>query len=91
MATIADQLQAQVQARDNMGRPVAADGYPISGLARPEEVAIAWGVSRSLVYQMITSGKIQSKRFGRARRIPWSAVRELISCDTPDDSSAETH
>jgi excisionase family DNA binding protein len=66
---------------DDRGRPIAADGYPISGLATVDEAAAAMALSRSQIYAMIQRGELQAKRFGRACRVPWSAVRELISTD----------
>lgn len=66
---------------DDRGRPIAADGYPISGLATVEEAAAAMALSRSQIYAMIQRGELQAKRFGRACRIPWSAIRELISAE----------
>lgn len=66
---------------DEKGRVIAADGLPISGLATISEVVAASSLSKSQVYAMIQRGELQAKRFGRACRVPWSAVRELISAE----------
>jgi excisionase family DNA binding protein len=68
-------------ARDDKGRPVGTDGYPISGLATADEAAVALGISRSQIYSMMNTGELPSRRFGRARRIPWAIIRELIGVD----------
>ena len=66
---------------DDKGRVLAPDGLPVSGLAKPSEAGAVLSLSRSQVYAMIQRGELQAKRFGRACRIPWSAIRELISAD----------
>ncbi len=66
---------------DDKGRVIASDGLPVSGLATINEVVAASSLSRSQIYAMIQRGELQAKRFGRACRVPWSAVRELISAD----------
>lgn len=72
---------ANFAATDALGRPVASDGYPISGLATVDEAATALSLSRSQIYAMIHRGELACRRFGRACRIPWATVRELISAD----------
>ena len=62
--------------RDEKGRPIAADGYPLSGLASVAEVVTATGLSRSQIYNMINRGEILTKRFGRSVRIPWQVLRD---------------
>lgn len=66
---------------DDRGRPIAADGYPRSGLATVDKAAAFLDLSKSQVYAMIQRGEISVKRFGRACRIPWEALRELVSAD----------
>ncbi|MFO1000878.1 MAG: hypothetical protein U0936_11090 [Planctomycetaceae bacterium] len=48
-------IQADEKAfrRDEKGRPIAADGYPLTGLASVAEVVAATGLSRSQIYAMI--------------------------------------
>lgn len=62
--------------RDDHGRPIADDGYPLTGNARVCEVAMAAGIAQSSVYLMIARGELPTQRFGRAIRVPWSVVRE---------------
>jgi excisionase family DNA binding protein len=64
--------------RDERGRPCAADGWPISGLATVQEVVSVSGLAASTVYQMLSSGELESRQFGRSRRIPWAAVRTMF-------------
>lgn len=67
--------------RDDKGRIIAEDGLPVSGLCSPKECSAVAQLAPSTIYAMMNTGELASKRFGRARRIPWSAVRELISAD----------
>lgn len=69
--------------RDEKGRPLADDGWPVSGLATVAEVCAASSISRSQVYAMLQAGKLPSRQFGRSRRIPWSIVREVFLQDGP--------
>ena len=62
--------------RDERGRPVGPDGYPLSGLASVNEVVAATGLSRSQIYAMIQRGEIATKRFGRSVRVPWQLLRD---------------
>lgn len=63
--------------RDERGRPIAEDGYPISGLATLPEVAAASGLSRSKLYTMLDR-EIPTRRFGRSLRVEWAVVRRLF-------------
>lgn len=51
------------------------------------------GVGRSLLYEMIRRGEVQSIRLGRARRIPVSAlerfVRERLEAEAGDGGTLE--
>jgi len=64
-------------------KPLAADGWPVSGMAQIDEVCAASSLSRSKVYSMLTSGELPSVRFGRSRRVSWATVRRmfLVDCD----------
>jgi excisionase family DNA binding protein len=64
--------------RDDRGRPIAEDGYPRGGNAHAKEAAVVFGVSVSTVYQMIADGSLESVAFGRARRVPWTAIRTRL-------------
>lgn len=64
--------------RDDPGRPIAADGYPLSGLAAVEDLVLISGLSRPLLYARTSSGEMPSRKFGRARRVEWSVVRQLF-------------
>jgi predicted DNA-binding transcriptional regulator AlpA len=67
--------------RDEQGRPLAEDGWPMSGLARIPEAVAASGLSRSKLYAEIRAGRLATKVFGRSRRIPWSEVRRAFLSD----------
>ena len=47
-------------------------------LYRPAEAAIALGVSRSRMYELITSGEIPSIRLGGTWRVPVELLRQWI-------------
>jgi excisionase family DNA binding protein len=46
---------------------------------RPKEAAMAYGVSRTLLYEWFKSGKLQSVRVGGARLIAVDALEALIA------------
>ena len=71
-------MQIEEHTRDESGRLLAADGWPLGGLATVTEVVQASGLSRSKIYDMITVGDLQMRRFGRSVRIPWSEVRAVF-------------
>jgi excisionase family DNA binding protein len=62
---------------DNAGRPVAADGWPVAGLAKVDEARLFLGLSRSKVYGLLQSGALQSQTFGKSRRIRWTELRRV--------------
>ena len=45
-------------------------------LHRPAEAAVAIGVSRSRMYELIASGEIPSVRVGGTLRVPVEALRQ---------------
>jgi len=61
--------------RDDSGRLLAPDGYPVGGMATVREAKAASGLSDSKLYAMIEADEIESRRYGRSVRIPWTAVR----------------
>lgn len=62
--------------RDEKGRVLADDGYPVSGLASINEAISVSGLSRSKVYNMIRTGELESRQFGKSRRITWPSIRQ---------------
>ncbi len=48
-------------------------------LLRPDEVAIALGVSRSKVYELLGSGELPSLRIGKSIRVSRNALRQWIA------------
>lgn len=62
--------------RDEYGRPIADDGYPIAGLGTINEAVAVSRLSRSQIYNMINAGTLVAMRFGRSRRITWQSIRE---------------
>jgi len=61
--------------RDELGRVVGDDGYPIGGMATINEAVAVSGLSRSKIYDMITREQLEAKRFGKSRRITWQSLR----------------
>ena len=47
-------------------------------LLRPEEAAQRLGVSRSVIYELIAEGRIDSIRIGKSRRIPVAALAQFV-------------
>lgn len=62
--------------RDEFGRPIADDGYPIAGLGTISEAVSVSRLSRSQIYNMINRHELEAVRFGRSRRITWQSIRE---------------
>lgn len=48
-------------------------------LIRPEQAALALGVSRTKVYELMASGQLASVKIGRSRRIPVDALTAFVS------------
>ena len=70
-------LATEIQ-RDEKGRVVAADGWPTTGLATISEAVVISGLSRSKVYDMIAREQLESRRFGKSRRITWASLRSVF-------------
>lgn len=62
--------------RDEYGRPIADDGYPIAGLGTINEAVAVSRLSRSQIYNLINRQELEAVRFGRSRRITWQSIRE---------------
>jgi excisionase family DNA binding protein len=48
------------------------------GLARVREAQGFLAMSRSAVYALMDKGELEYVKIGKARRIPWPALRELV-------------
>ena len=64
--------------RDDLGRMVAADGYPLAGLAFIDDATAIGAMSRSHIYSMVRNGELEAKRFGRSCRITWASIRQAF-------------
>lgn len=49
------------------------------GLARVPEATRFLGLGRSKLYELMDAGELPYCKFGKARRIPWRAVRNLAA------------
>ena len=60
-------------------RTTSADpaGWESEGFAAIGEVCRYLSLSRSKVYRLMDEGKLPFARIGRARRVPWSALKEF--------------
>jgi excisionase family DNA binding protein len=58
--------------------PDSADQAVPRRLLTPEEAAQALGIGRTLVYELIGSGRLRSVRIGACRRVPVTAVDEFV-------------
>jgi len=60
-------------------------------LLTPREAAEVLGIGRSKLYELLQAGQIPSVRIGKCRRIPATALRELVeklSCDADAPATA---
>jgi excisionase family DNA binding protein len=48
-------------------------------LVRPEDAAIALGIGRTKVYQLMRSGALRSVKIGGLRRIPATALADFVA------------
>ncbi len=64
--------------RDEKGRVIASDGWPISGCGTVGETIAVSGLSRSKIYNMIDAGELETKRFGKSLRITWASIRQTF-------------
>ena len=70
-------VETEIQ-RDEKGRVLAPDGYPTAGCATINEGIAVSGLSRSKLYNMIDAGELETKRFGKSRRITWASIRQMF-------------
>lgn len=70
-------VETEIQ-RDEKGRALAPDGWPISGCATINEVVAVSSLSRSKLYNMIEAGELETKRFGKSRRVTWASIRQTF-------------
>jgi excisionase family DNA binding protein len=65
---------------------------PSNAIAKPlltvPEAAAALGVSRSVFYQLILAGEIQSVKIGRSRRVPRVVLEEFVTQQLANQRSA---
>lgn len=54
-----------------------SDGIPRI-LLKPEEAAIALGVSRSTLYELLATGAVDSVHIGKSRRVPVAALERYV-------------
>lgn len=59
---------------------VRSSGSPLPvGLLTPEQAARALAIGRSEVYKLIAANRLRSVKVGRLRRIPSTAIADLIA------------
>ncbi|MEO2030444.1 MAG: hypothetical protein ABGZ35_00005 [Planctomycetaceae bacterium] len=64
--------------RDEKGRVIAPDGYPLAGLATANEGMAVSSLSRAEFHKPMRDGRIPSRMYGRIRRIQWAMLRRLL-------------
>ncbi len=64
--------------RDEKGRVLAPDGYPIAGCATFREGKAVSGLSISKLYNMAAKGELETVCFGKSRRITWASLRKTF-------------
>ncbi len=63
-----------MEQRQGMERPTYQDRL----LLRPREVAVATGLSRSMVYALINRGELPAIRVGKSVRVPVAELQQWI-------------
>jgi len=59
---------------------MTASGSPVPALlVRPEDAALALGIGRTKVYELMRAGSLRSVKIGGLRRIPASALAEFVA------------
>jgi len=48
-------------------------------LVRPEDAAIALGIDRTKIYELMRSGALRSVKIGGLRRIPATALADFVA------------
>jgi excisionase family DNA binding protein len=59
--------------------PASTDQAVPRRLLTPEEAAQALGIGRTLVYELMGSGRLRSVRIGACRRVPVTAIDEFVA------------
>ncbi len=62
------------------------DGRP-SGLASITAAAEFLSLSRNKLYQLVNSGEVPSRKFGRSVRIPWQWLYQQAKIDNGDEDT----
>jgi excisionase family DNA binding protein len=57
-------------------------------LLRPEEVAARLGIGRSVAYELIASGELESIKIGRSRRVPVRALDAFVEARRKEQAVA---
>ena len=47
-------------------------------LLRPEQCAQATNLSRTVIYELLATGELESVRVGRSRRVPAAALESFV-------------
>ena len=83
-------FRARVRRGDSPDRdPATSTRWRYSSLLlRPAEAAVAIGVSRSRLYQLLASGELPSVRLGRTVRVPVAALQAWIAEHLKKDAAA---
>lgn len=58
---------------------VESTALPAPALYRVKDAAVVLSLSRTVVYELIRSGRLRTVKEGRARLVPASAVREYVA------------
>ncbi len=64
--------------------PVDDPSAGMPRLLRAVHVARQLGISRSKVFELIANGSIRTVMIGRSRRVPVTALRELMAAEAGD-------
>ena len=62
---------------------------PTQELLRPEEAARRLAISRTVLFDLLLKGRIDSVKIGRSRRIPPSALQRFIESLATDIADSD--
>ena len=74
--------------RNEMAQELVHPEVPRRVLYRVEEAVVLLGLSRSQLYELIRSGRLQTVTEGRARLIPAAAIEAYVSLLTTEAKAA---
>jgi excisionase family DNA binding protein len=89
LAVSETEIPALFSSADRLMKLDNSRAHPVKLLLTVPEAAVALGIGRSLVYQLLLSQQIHSVKIGRARRIPLTVLEGFIAQRLDDQCCGE--